>query len=398
MSLMLALLIAATSGPTPSPSAGRRVEARDGGMLSVTSDAGAWGIACTPASDGVGGCISNGDQVLGSGTKILPGDVYAAGYFRAWVQGQAFVFDGRRQDGDDGAEVTVRGLNSRDTGQILDLRPLSQGRVFSVDVNGVVLIGGPSTSLDGGVVVSGQIQEATGRAGAVMVVGFPGRSLTMHGKFNAPGADDTNNVLLDGGMAPDGGYWEYAGRHGDVSLGADYARRAGMLLDVQNPESGSGAYTDKKFFVDYHGGIGQAGGLTRAQFDACPSSLVLVAPAPGSQFRYGHEVSVLMFANDDERWYTCRTSGWAQIPLTDDVLGVQGGLAAPKSLDSGGSTCSAGTRTITFATAFSVAPAVFCSDISDYTKPCGTTSKTTTTATLACNGADSINWMAVGLR
>ena len=58
MSLMLALLIAATSGPTPSPSAGRRVEARDGGMLSVTSDAGAWGIACTPAADGVGGCIT----------------------------------------------------------------------------------------------------------------------------------------------------------------------------------------------------------------------------------------------------------------------------------------------------------------------------------------------------
>lgn len=373
----------------------------DGGSwLSAASplsiDAGV--ISCTGAADGVAGCITNGDQVLGAGTKILPGDVYMAGYVRAWVQGGAFIFDGRRSAADDGAEFTIRGLNAREGGNILDLRPLSQSSVFSVDNNGVVSITGPNTSFDGGAVVSGQIQEASGRSGHPLIVAYPGQSLTMHGKFNAPGAVGTNNLLLDGGVSPDGGYWAYAGRHGDVSLGAEYPRTAGMLLDVQNPISGTGAYTDKKFFVDYKGGFGNAGGDNLADFGPCPSELQIMAPAPGFQFRYGHENSAQLFAIDKQRYYVCLTAAWEQIPITDEVLVVQNGEAAPKSLDSGGSTCNAGTRTVTFAVAFSVAPAVFCSDITDYTQPCGTTSKTTTTATFACNGTDAINWLAVGLR
>lgn len=372
----------------------------DGGSwLSAASplsiDAGV--ISCTGAADGVAGCITNGDQVLGAGTKILPGDVYMAGYVRAWVQGQAFIFDGRRRDPDEGAEVTIRGMNDRATGQILDLRPYTQGSVFSVSNNGVVSVTGPSLP-DGGPFA--QIVDATGLPGHPFITTSPGQAVVIQGKFDDPAAPSGCATLLDGGRTPDGGCYSFAGRHGDVTSSSKWPRDAGMLFDWQNPTSGVGAYTDKKAFIDFSGGFGQAHGLTRAQFAQCPADFVLVRQNGQGEFqyRYGHEPSALLYAFDEERWYFCTEDGWAQVPIINEVLAVQNGAAAPKSLDSGGTTCNAGTRTVTFTTAFSVAPAVFCSDITDYTKPCGTTAKSATTAPFACNGTDAINWLAVGLR
>lgn len=392
----------------------------DGGGLYVGSESIAISgdvISCAAAGASNRGCVTTGTQTL-AGAKTWSGaQTYSAaidlqanstvrgdllflapsgGFFQQLTSNGAFRFIGNKSGDDTSAEFRIEAENFRDSGYVVDLYDSNANRLGAWDLYGNYHLTGP-THASGSY---GQIIDDTGVPGHVTMTSSPGQAITILGKFNDPDAPSEDATLPDGGRTPDGGYYSFAGRHGEVTLGATWPRDAGMLTDWQNPTSGTGAYTDKKAFIDFGGGFGQAHGLPRAQFAQCPSDLVLVQQGGQGEFqyRYGHETSVLLWASDFERWYACLTGGWEQIPITDEVLTVAGGATTPKALDSGADTCSAGTRSVTFTVAFAVAPAVICQDITDYTQPCGTTSKNTTGATFACNASDAFNWIAVGVR
>lgn len=256
---------------------------------------------------------------------IVDNNLYVGGYIGVLTNGQALVLAGRRHNGDEGAELTLLGSNQRSSGRMLDIRNASNEGVFTVDVRGNVSLSGYGTGS------YAQIVDATGVAGHVMMTTTPGQAVIMAGKFNDPTAPSFMATLADGGMSPDGGYFEFAGRHGDVTMAATFPRNAGMLVDFQNPQSGNGAYTDKKAFIDYAGGFGQAGGKTRAQFEQCPSTLVMVSlngSAQLSQYRYGQEISALMFAADEERWYACTSTGWVGYAMSAEVNTLNARLTA----------------------------------------------------------------------
>ena len=279
------------------------------------------------------GVTDNPQTICGAKTFTQPltvyadvytdGSMYIGGYVRALTNGQAFVCDGRRLTGDVGAEMTVRETNERAAGgMMLDLRRFGNTSVFGIDNRGNVFVRGTSEG------ESGTIHDATGIAGHHALTASPRLGLTISGRFGEPGGPCA--TLPDGGTAPDGGCFPFAGRHGDVTAAATFPRHEGMLQDWQNPQSGIGAYDDKKAFIDFAGGFGQAHGLNRAQFGVCPSELVMVV-YPGSsqqfQFRYGHEVSVQLFAFDEQRWYVCTEAGWIGQATSDEIAHLNARLA-----------------------------------------------------------------------
>lgn len=244
------------------------------------------------------------------------GDLYVGGVVRLATNGQAFTMLGRRHADDDGAELTVRETNNRAAGgTLLDLRRYGNESAHAVDNRGNVFLRGTvdTTNPD---LPFGSIIDDTGTPGHYALMASRGLGLTIAGRFGEPGGPCA--LRPDGGTTADGGCFPFAGRHGDNTAAAMYPRNEGMLQDWQNPQSGYGAYTDKKAFIDFQGGFGQAHGLSRAQFGVCPSELVMVV-YPGStqqfQFRYGHEVSALLFAFDEERWFQCTSSGWRRLAL-----------------------------------------------------------------------------------
>lgn len=87
------------------------------------------------------------------------------------------------------------------------------------------------------------------------------------------------------------------GYHGATTVGNEYPRDGGYLLEVNN--GGGGGMTDKVLMVNNQGGLVQLGGYSLAQFWSCPGQA-----DPGT----------LMYAADTIRWYSCRPdAGWVQL-------------------------------------------------------------------------------------
>lgn len=259
---------------------------------------------------------------------FTPGDLYLGGLVRIATNGQSFTFLGRRGVSDPDAEMTIRETNDRPSGgMVLDLRRYGNESMYAIDNVGNVYLRGVLDAENPNHPF-GTIIDNTGVAGHYAMMAGPGLGLTIAGRFGDPSGPCA--LRPDGGASPDGGCWPFAGRHGDNTGASMHPRHEGMLQDWQNPQSGYGAYTDKKAFIDFEGGFGQAHGLNRAQFGACPSELVMVV-YPGSQqqfqFRYGHEVSVQLFAFDEQRWYVCTEAGWIGLATSDDIAHLYARLA-----------------------------------------------------------------------
>jgi len=298
-------------------------------------------IGCVAASGVVGGCVTTGAQTF-AGNKTFSGtqtyeaqiDVQASSVVRgSWLyldgaggglhqhlsSNGSFQFIGSRSLADVAAEFRIDGTRARTTGAFFSLFNSAADSLGSVDVRGVYTLAGPE-----GAEPFAQLVDGTGVAGHVTITTTPGQAVVIAGKFNAPDSPEWTATLTDGGRTVDGGYYEYAGRHGELTVTASYGRDAGMLLDLRNPQSGNGAITDLKMYVDVWGGMGQLGGQTLAQFAECPLNTVITT---FGQYIYGQNPSTLMWARDKERWYMCTASGWIPVGSPGHISGFTPGGA-----------------------------------------------------------------------
>lgn len=284
------------------------------------------------ADQGTAGLMSDGTgtQYL-SGDKKFEGAIYIRNALSTVVNGQGLILTGRRQGLDVAGDVIVRASNSRENGSLFSVENELGVAKFAVDRNGVVNAGG---QWNGTLTGYGQFVDSTGVAGHVSMTTTAGQAVILSGRFNDPKAPYFKTTLPDGGFAPDGGYFEFAGRHGDVTFLSGFPRHAGMLFDIRNPLTSS--LSDLKFFVDWQGGFGSPGGTLRADFQSCPS--VHIQTSTG-QYIYGAETSTLLWADDQNAlggWYFCTPTGWSKLPVSSDLDALRQRIASLEALCDGG--------------------------------------------------------------
>lgn len=246
---------------------------------------------------------------------------------------------GNRSLGDTAAGVTVENVNWIDGGALFQVNsayPCNAGLV-TVTADGVYYGGSSTPACTGtGNADTGALVHASGVSGGTSMMAMSKQYLVLKGRL----ADNQDAIQPDGGQAPyDGGTWvvlladggtryQYAGRHGEVTVVASGPKYGGFLFEAKNAITGG--IEDKVFAVGPFGGISNVSGQTRANFHVCPGVNILTSLG---QYFYGAQPGELAYGADTDTWYTCRATGWKE--MHSDVASVaQGGTgSAPAGSD-----------------------------------------------------------------
>lgn len=310
-------------------------------------------VLCAPAADGVSGCVSAGDQEY-SGYKHHKGLLYAednylsstfmnvpvglyvpgsggnaggicAGSVQPLALGSLDLY-GRRGWGSDVASVRVLTEQWRDGGYLFGVNAPVPGcnlQQVGVTENGNIDFG---FSYENGCVAGtgGTLRDRSSISGHHSLSRTENHYLTISGALGAEDdiwEGDGGRPLCDGGswtrLLADGGCtYNYSGTHGDVNIASRYPMYSGLVAEIYNPISGTGAYTDHRAFWDYNGAYAQNHSLSLAQFPAphLETYFIRVAygTAPQAQFRFGAYPSTQMYAFDTMHWYFSNDTTWVQ--------------------------------------------------------------------------------------
>lgn len=442
--MLVLVLLAATSGPTPGPTAQKRVEGI--GSIQVISDGGAYGIAlaadsgivtsatspititsgvvaCTPASVVSGGCLTNGTQdIYGFKYLLLGGASMQDHYFAGRVlgyPGHQMIVLGDRAYGDTSAAVVLGNDLVRDGGgSIASFRagPVNDMVIVTEEGNVSLSCGNAATTGQCSFVdatgVSGHITLKSVSGGEVAIQGDIGNPLYTQGFGWDGGLSDGGNP--DGGAArgpnadggatwPDGGTlyyvtYPYGGRHGDLTVvtGIPTEQSNSWVFQTKTPN------TNDWFFVQRNGAFGAATDAPFANFGETAQNIIT---SQGQYYLFGDHASVLRFGrgagDNDQRWAWKKENGgpadggWGIIPDRAEVLRVVG--QSSQSVQFGTSAFVGGSKTITFTAAFGGAPTCMCAT-SSATVPCSRVSVGTSNVTFNGTGTDAFDWICMGTK
>lgn len=272
-------------------------------------------LALFPASYDVGGV----------GVGVCSPSGVATRYITPASDNQGIVLRGRRGWGDPAAAVSIERSRHVDGGSMLTI--FSGGQpIFDVG-NDSVQFGG-SVNADGTSGHGGSLVDVNGYSGHTALTRIDGLYLFLTGAQGS--RDDLVNAdgsppVCDGGSwtreTANGCRWNYAGDHGDVTYGSRHPMRAGLLAQLYNPLSGTGARTDYRAAWDVNGAYSQGHMLPRSAF---PGLAVKVATNLGEAF-FGAKPGAQYWAHDTERWYFMKPDAgdfvqFAEQPSVDALL------------------------------------------------------------------------------
>lgn len=153
--------------------------------------------------------------------------------------------------------------------------------------------------------------------------------LSAEGSGEASIHSANNNYLTLWGDLPIA-YW---GVHGAVAFLNAHPMIAGYIAEFANPDSNTGAMTDKKLVVNYQGGLTQLGQYQEAQLAPCGDYENAPFNDGGAGYYVATDAGVahmgtLMFPVDKKRWCMCRpdlgdggaagTTGDGWVRVTDE--------------------------------------------------------------------------------
>lgn len=303
-------------------------------------------ISCDMATGSVPGCISTSTQTFGGAksfndtislsgatswnggtvsTLSQNGIALGGGFITTLFDGQGISLENLRASTDPGAGLNVTSVHYRDAGSYFAV--LSGGACYAqplltVQSNGdLVYQAAPDNtcSQSPNVLEQGILTDGTTASGHVSMQSADGLYLTLRGRLtNRRDAweSDGGRPSYDGGYwirtEPDGGaYYTYAGLHGAITIVQQQSAFGGWMFQIDNPNSDGGPAFGgpNKFHIDSWGAFG-GDGMPRASFPACPAWLQQTSLG---QFYYGVSPSGLLWASDEEKWYRCASTGWAEL-------------------------------------------------------------------------------------
>lgn len=305
-------------------------------------------VECPAASGVSGGCVTTATQTF-EGQKIfndlatfseaayspivtpsIPtslvavGSVAVNGGVLPEANGTGLFLMGRRSWGDNAANVEVRSANWRDGGVLLQVNsayPCNASQ-FSITNEGVYY-GEATTPACGGDSNAdlGALVHARGVSGSTSLMALSKQYLVAKGRL----ADNQDAIESDGGkpyydggtwvgLLPDGGtFYQYGGRHGELTVTASGPKYGGLLFEVKNAITGTAA--DKVFGVGPYGGIINMSSQTLAGLQPCPGVNIITSLG---QYFYGAQGGELTYASDTQAWYVCRAAGWTKVSVAGD--------------------------------------------------------------------------------
>lgn len=298
-------------------------------------------VSCASASASSGGCLTAGDQTV-AGIKRFNDVVVGNGSYACnskfgcgfqttsgitvgapigpVLDGQSLRLMSTRAFGDPGAGVIVESDHFRDAGSYFAVNCGHPNNVpaFAV-LNSGDVTWSPCPLADGTSnpsLSAGTLTHGNAASGAVALQSYAGLYLTTQGR----NAENHAGRLAGGSRpVPDGGFWiqvetdggayfAYAGLHGNHTHSTSEPLYGGWLAEWRNPWPNQGA---TRAFIDVNGGFGQLHGLTFVNFPQCPGFTLIVNG--GGQYFYGAIRGTLLYADDTEHWYLCKSTGWKQL-------------------------------------------------------------------------------------
>jgi len=310
-------------------------------------------VSCIPASNVVGGCLTastqsiagykdfvNGGQAddLWQNTGSFPRNlgpesinvslinyqgIQVGAPVTGTLDGTSVTLQGRRSNTDVAPDVIVQSTNFRDAGgpfAVLQGLPC-RTTLFAIQPTGDVVWNPaplPNCSDASDVLTRGVLTHGNTASGSVAIQSANRLYLHARGRLAA----NHTAMLVDGGHpAADGGitvqtdtdggtYFAYAGSHGNFVSSTPEPQYGSWLFELRNT---NGIGTDSKFIVDSFGGFTNSHGLTLGNFPPCPGTSFQTSLG---QFSYGVSPGTLLYADDQEHWYVCKSSGWKQLAET----------------------------------------------------------------------------------
>lgn len=275
------------------------------------------------------GLFTDSYDVGGVGVGVYAPNGVATKTITPATDNNGIVLRGRRGWGDTAAAVIIEQSRYRDGGSMLTIYVHGQP-IFDVSAEGVYF--GGSVNADGTSGHGGSLMDVNGYSGHAALTRADGLYLLISGAQGS--RDDVTNAdgtapVCDGGswtrMTPNGCRWQYAGDHGDVTFGSRHPMRAGLLAQLYNPVSGTGARTDYRAAWDVNGAYSQGHMLPRAAF---PGAAVKVVTNFGEMF-YGARPGAQYWAHDTGRWYfMALDGGYEQQATSSDLAALEARVSA----------------------------------------------------------------------
>lgn len=225
--------------------------------------------------------------------------------------GNTLLLRDSRAAADIGSSFSLTTTNIRTAGYLVQVNNQATN-YFSLDTRGNLYLNGGGTFVDNSG-ISSHVSITSAADFGVVAMGRHTEQVTDY-------QPDGGRPAADGGTwvqtLPDGGtYYFHASHHGEFVAETSGPMYGGWLAEFHNGLTGTA--TDARAFIDYNGGFGQLGGLSRSQFGTCPEQSV---PSTGGTLEFEQGESTIMYGIAEHEWFWCNGTNWQ--PFANDTTTV----------------------------------------------------------------------------